>query len=147
MRVHPKFDGFDAPRHCDLGRYRLAILGPDDLQEDYDAVVESTERLVGRMGGSWPVGLTLEEDLIDLHWHFKEFELNRSFAWIVRDGQGAYLGCAYVFPSFAGDHAEVALWVRSSRSPDEHEPALEALLMAWLQGPDWPEVEYRRFRP
>ena len=99
------------------------------------------------MGGDWPDGLTLEENRIDLCWHLREFQNNRSFAWIVRDAAGAYLGCAYVFPDFGGDGAQVSVWMRASCDPVAHEQAFSTLLMKWLEGPSWPQMAYRLALP
>ena len=147
MRCHPLIKGLAVPQQIALGPYYMEVLGPDCVEEDYQAVIESTDRLRGMMGGTWPDGLTLEDNHIDLCWHLREFEHNRSFAWIVRDSAGGYLGCAYVFPDFAGDGAAVAVWMRSSCGPEEHEAAFCPLLLDWLEGPDWPDFTYRLTTP
>ena len=58
-----------------------------DLVKDYDAVMSSVEHLKETYsaiwGSDWPEGLTLEEDLIDLGWHQREFTLCNSFAYTV----------------------------------------------------------------
>lgn len=100
MRCHPAFAAYAIPPTGTLGRYRLDLLGPDHVDEDYAVVMESAGRLAGAMGGTWPAGLTLEANRVDLCWHAKEFAIGRSFAWIVRDGAGRYVGCLYVYPSF-----------------------------------------------
>ena len=143
MRCHPLMSGFKVPRVAVLGPYRLTTLCPQSVEEDYAAVMESKDRLSGLMGGDWPNGLTLEKNRIDLSWHLKEFEMNRSFAWIIRDVVGTYLGCAYVFPDFTGHGAFVPVWMRTSAGAEAHERAFSALLMGWLIGPDWPAFEYR----
>ena len=51
MRCHPAFRTFDAPREHVLDQYRLEILSPNNLEEDYTAVMESAERLAGFIGG------------------------------------------------------------------------------------------------
>ena len=147
MRCHPLFHGFAAPRAPILGAYRFEVLGPEAVEEDFVAVVESTERLAGFMGGDWPNGLTLEENRVDLCWHLKEFEMNRSFAWIARDEAGGYIGCVYIFPRFAANVADVPVWVRSGAGPDAVEATLKAVLHDWLHGPDWPDLDYRIVTP
>lgn len=142
MRCHPLLAHVEVPQAMALGLYRLEILHPDCVDEDYAAVVESTDRLKGMMGGNWPEGLTLKDNHIDLCWHLREFENNRSFAWIVRDASGGYLGCAYVFPDFAANGAAVSVWMRSSCGPVQHEQDFCALFIDWLNGPDWPAFEY-----
>ena len=147
MRCHPLVKDFEAPREAALGPYHLTVLGPDDVEEDFRAVTESAERLKGFMGGTWPEGLTLEDNRIDLCWHLREFDTNRSFAWIVWDADRNYLGCVYVFPDFGGDGAFVPVWMRSSCDPEQHERAFGELLMQWLEGPSWPEFQFRLSLP
>ena len=57
--------------------FKLRMLTINDVVKDYDAVMSSVEHLAGVFGPdeTWPAGLTLEEDLVDLGWHQKEFEL------------------------------------------------------------------------
>ena len=52
--------------------------------KDYDNVMTSQMHLWQRFGKicDWPAAdLTLEQDLIDLAWHQKEFQTNSSFAY------------------------------------------------------------------
>ena len=130
------------PESVTLGPFRLRVLGVADLEEDYAAVMESADRIKGASDG-WPVGLTLEENLIDLAWHQKEFELQRSFAWIVTDAEsGAYLGCAYVYPMFADPRRVTAHYWFRTRYIDQggEEAPFAALFKDWLAGPDWPDL-------
>lgn len=62
----------------------------------------------------WPVGLTLEQNLIDLGWHQKEFQTRRSFAYtVVSLDESMVLGCVYLNPSSKRDYDAVAfLWAR-----------------------------------
>lgn len=143
MRCHPLLTGFAAPRTAVVGPYHLHILGPDHVEEDFAAVIESADRLTGFMGGTWPQGLSLEGNRIDLCWHFKEFQMNRSFAWIIRNSASSYLGCAYVFPDFQGNRAAVSVWMRSRIDAKYHENAFGTLMIDWLNGPEWPDFDYR----
>jgi hypothetical protein len=45
--------------------------------------MSSQKHLLGLMGSDdgWPLKLTLEENLIDLGWHQREFTLRHSFAY------------------------------------------------------------------
>lgn len=79
--VHPEFvfpDTFEA--HC----FVLSMLTIHDVVHDYDAVMSSAEHLKANYsdvyGRTWPAGLTLEEGLVDLGWHQREFTVRRSFA-------------------------------------------------------------------
>ncbi|MEM7745998.1 MAG: GNAT family N-acetyltransferase [Pseudomonadota bacterium] len=143
MRCHPAFQGVDIPKSALLGPYRLEVLGPEAVEEDYAAVMESKDRLRGLMGGDWPAGLTLEENGIDLAWHLKEFLMKRSFAWIVRDEAASYIGCLYVFPRFMEQAADVWVWARSSLDAVAHEAAIAGDVGEWLAGPNWPDLAYR----
>ncbi len=150
MRAHPKFRDRTIPKDHILGGYRLRVLGIHDLAEDFVAVMESKEQLLtlGNPGG-WPEGLTIEEDLLDLAWHQKEFDLHRSFAWIIADKDtDAYLGCAYVTPKLSADDLdEVWYWFRSSVLDRVDRDGFERAFDAWLSGPDWPELSYEILSP
>jgi hypothetical protein len=94
-----------------------------DLIADYDAVMSSERDLVGLMSphDDWPRGLTLEEDLIDLGWHQREFTLRRSFAYtVMAPDESLCLGCCYIFPSRLPEfEADAFYWVRSSHKQIE----------------------------
>jgi hypothetical protein len=67
-------DDFMVPDVLETPEFRLRMLTVNDLIKDYDAVMSSVEHLKSVWPGSgWPEGLTLEEDLVDLGWHQKEF--------------------------------------------------------------------------
>ena len=75
---------FKVPAKLETKEFRLRMLTVNDVVKDYDAVMTSVEHLKTIWpGGSWPVGLTFEQDLIDLGWHQKEFQTRRSFAYTV----------------------------------------------------------------
>lgn len=137
MRPHPDFADRAPPPEAALGPWRLTPLDPAVAEEDFAAVNASARVLQGLFGNEWPDGLTLEENRIDLAWHSREFLLKRSFSWILRDSEGAYLGCAYVFPG-PGERGkgEVFVWVVDR--PDRRailatmRPVLEGWLARWL---------------
>jgi hypothetical protein len=114
MIPHPDFADRPLPRQARFGPFRLDILTPDDVQEDFDVVTESTDVLWGLFGDDWPKGLTLEENLKDLQRHEREFDVAYAFAWIIRSEDGRYLGCAYVKPTpdISGESA-VFTWIRT----------------------------------
>lgn len=97
MAPHPDFAGTDWPRNLDLKPYRLTPLGPAQVNEDFAAVMAAAP-ILGDFFGDWPEGLTLEENLIDLAWHEREFTTKRSFSWIIRDAENVYIGCFYISP-------------------------------------------------
>ena len=90
-------------------------------------------------GGKWPEGLTLEQNLIDLGWHQKEFQTRRSFAYtVVHPSESAVLGCVYLLPTQKrGFDAEVYLWARQSALASGLEDRLHAAVTDWVAS-SWP---------
>ena len=91
-------DDFEVPKVLVTEKFRLRMLTINDLVKDYDAVMSSVEHLQQTYsaitGSDWPDGLTLEEDLIDLGWHQREFTLRYSFAYTVMSlDESLCLGC------------------------------------------------------
>lgn len=121
----------------------LRALSVDDLERDFSAVMESAADIrAANPGSSWPDGLTKQKNLIDLAWHQWEFEARRSFAWVIEDGGGQYLGCLYVYPSIAGEAAaDVVWWWRSGIVVSER--SFREKLQDWLVGEPWPRLTYR----
>jgi hypothetical protein len=121
--------------------FKLRMLTINDLVKDYDAVMSSVEHLYGVFGSgeSWPEGLTLEEDLIDLGWHQKEFELRRSFAYTVMSlDETRCLGCVYIDPSDKSAYdASVVLWVRQSEIESGLDEKLLSTVKTWLSENWW----------
>ncbi len=118
--------GFTPPaRHQGVG-FHLRMLSIHDVIKDFDAVVTAGDRLKGAMepGGTWPEGLTIEENLIDLAWHQREFTIGHSFAYtVLSDDATRRLGCGYITPSdWPGHDAMAFYWAR--------DPAFDATLGA-----------------
>ncbi|MEM6622322.1 MAG: hypothetical protein AAF674_08855 [Pseudomonadota bacterium] len=147
QRCHPAFAATQAPHHAAMGAYRLEILAPAVVEEDYQVVMDSAPRLRGFMGGDWPAGLSLADNRDDLAWHVKEFQANRSFAWVVRQEDGRYQGCLYIFPRFMEDAADVIIWARADNNPETHEAAMADAARKWLVPPLWPAVAYHLHLP
>jgi hypothetical protein len=114
---------FVVPDHVETDTFRLRMLTIHDVIKDYDAVMSSVERLTTVFGddSGWPRNLTLEQDLIDLAWHHKEFQRRSSFAYTVMSlDEQICLGCVYIMPPYRGKlndskyDAAVFLWVRDS---------------------------------
>jgi hypothetical protein len=95
-----------------------------------------------RPGSEWPLeSLSLEQDLIDLAWHQKEFQLRTSFTYtlVTPDGERV-LGCVYVMPPppLATDRdADVYRWVRSSERASGLDAELARRLAQWFAD-EWP---------
>jgi hypothetical protein len=131
---------FKVPEGFETPDFRVRMLAISDVVKDYDAVMTSAERLqkVFSPSGRWPKGLTFEQDLIDLGWHHKEFQMRRSFAYTVMSlDEAVCLGCLYIEPArLRGYDAEVHCWIRTS-----HAEALDARLYQGLRdwiGSHWP---------
>ena len=131
---------FKVPERLETAEFRLRPLTVNDVVKDYEAVMTSVEHLKTIWPGSgWPVGLTFEQDLIDLGWHQKEFQTRRSFAYTVVDPkESRVLGCVYVDPTRkAGYDAEVYLWARADQLAGGLEKRLHAAVKEWLAR-EWP---------
>jgi hypothetical protein len=132
---------FIVPEGLKTPEFILRPLTVHDVIRDYDAVMSSAAELRDRMadGSGWPQGLTLEENLIDLAWHQREFTIRHSFAYTVVAPNGARcLGCCYIYPaSDPADDADAFYWARQSRIGDAADLALGAAFRGWLAR-DWP---------
>lgn len=83
--------------------------------------------------------LTKEQDLIDLGWHQKEFQMRKSFAYKVVDKtESLYFGCVYIFPSAKKQFdAEVYLWVDKKEFNNGFDKELFDFVKVWLEK-EWP---------
>jgi RimJ/RimL family protein N-acetyltransferase len=125
---------FDVPPMLETERFRLRMLSVDDVELDYEAVIESRELLHAMYGGPWPrEGFTLEENLRDLERHQQEFLDRKAFAYtVVSLDESRVLGCLYINPARGTDaDAEVRMWVRQS----EYDKGLDAVLFQAVR--DW----------
>ena len=132
---HPFLDPeFEIPATLETGRFRLRMLTVNDVVKDFEAVITSKDHLHEIWGPGWPEGLTLEQNLIDLGWHQKEFQRRRSFAYtVVALDESRVLGCVYIDPTRkTGFDAEVYLWARQSELASGMETELTAAVKAWL---------------
>lgn len=112
-------DSFVLPVRLQTELLILRMLTIHDLVKDYDAVMSSREEIRGVFGpnDTWPEDdLTLEQDLIDLGWHQKEFQNRSSFAYtVISLDEKICLGCVYIMPSSNPDYdARVIMWSRKS---------------------------------
>ena len=134
---------FDIPSILETKNYRLRMLTVHDLVKDFDAVISSSVKLREVWPASdWPLGLTLEENLVDLGWHQREFTTRRSFAFtVVTLDETRVLGCVYINPTRKKNYdAEIYLWTRTAEK--ETDPTDEQLLTTvenWV-AQDWPFV-------
>lgn len=130
---------FTNPPPLKTDEFHLRMLTVNDVVKDFDAVMSSVAHCKTIWGGKWPEGLTLEQNLIDLGWHQKEFQTRRSFTYTVVDpADSMVLGCVYIEPSSkAGFDAEVHLWIRESHLASGMESRLFEAVREWLTSA-WP---------
>ena len=135
-------DSVTVPTGIETEDFRIRMLTVSDVVKDYDAVMTSVDHLQGVFGpnSSWPAkDLTLEQDLIDLGFHQKEFQLGRAFAYtVVSLDESRCLGCVYIDPAQkVGYEAAVILWVRASEVETGLDEKLSAALERWLSDHWW----------
>ena len=131
---------FQVPAVVETPRFRMRSITIHDAFKDYDAVMTSVPHLKTIWpGGKWPEGLTFEQNLIDLGWHQKEFQLRSSFDYAVMSlDEKRLLGCVYVDPPHqAGTDADIWFWARQSELASGLESELQAFLLPWLAD-HWP---------
>ncbi|MFW9822800.1 MAG: GNAT family N-acetyltransferase [Candidatus Thorarchaeota archaeon] len=148
---------FEIPTKFETDKFRLRMLSVDDVEKDYEAVIESRELLIKMFGGPWPrEGFTLEENLVDLERHQQEFLDRKSFAYtVVSLDESKVLGCIYINPpqkysnnpefveywKRTGTDAVVNMWVRQS----EYEKGMDKILFIIVR--DWINTEWPFKRP
>ena len=133
-------DDFEVPVTLETNEYRLRMLSINDVDMDYEAVMSSANHLSQVWPDSdWPEGLTLEQNLIDLAWHQKEFQRRTSFAYtMVTLDEKKVIGCVYFYPtSKPGYDTEIFMWVRESELNTGLDSRLFETVRIWLKD-DWP---------
>jgi hypothetical protein len=139
-------DDFTVPLRCDGPGFHLRPLRARDVVLDFAAVMESEARLIGFMDprSTWPQGLTLEENLVDLGWHEREFTLRHSFAYTVMNGaEDRCLGCCYVYPSDRPRYDAMAFyWCREREHQAGFDPVLGQVFRTMLRAWPLPRIAY-----
>ena len=131
---------FQVPATLETDAFRLRMLTIHDVVKDFDAVMSSVEHLVDIWPGSgWPVGLTVEQNLVDLGWHQGEFERRTSFAFtVVTLDERRVVGCVYINPTRKRGHdAQVYLWAREAAMGSAADAELYEVVSRWLEA-EWP---------
>jgi len=137
---------FAVPEPPATVEFHLTPLRVDHLVLDYEAVMSSRDRLWQLFGAGWGwprADMSMMQDLVDLGWHQKEFQLRRSFNWaVLSPDERTLLGCCYIDPPeessrAAGFDAEACYWVRSDRIADGLEERVGAAFRAWIASA-WP---------
>ncbi len=137
---------FQVPASLETDCFRLRMLSVEDVERDYEAVIESRELLHTMSGGSWPrPGFTIEENLADLERHQQEFLSRKAFAYtVVSLDETRVLGCVYIEPSETADSdAVVVMWVRQTESDNGLDEILFNTVRNWISS-KWPfkRVDY-----
>ena len=133
---------FTVPAVVETERFRLRSITIHDAFKDYDAVMSSREHLWNRFGATWgwpAADLSIEQNIVDLAWHQKEFQLRSSFDYAVMSlDERRLLGCLYVDPPHEpGTDADVWFWARQSELSSGLEDRLGGFVVSWLASA-WP---------
>jgi hypothetical protein len=133
---------FKVPEALENQNFRIRMLTVHDVVKDYDAVMSSIDHLQEMFlpVWNWPTEeLTLEQDLIDLGWHQKEFQRRSSFAYtVVNLDESQVLGCLYIDPCVKSSFdAEIYMWVRASELAHNLDSILFSTVKEWVKG-EWP---------
>jgi hypothetical protein len=129
---------FEVPQQLETNRLRLRMLKVADVIKDYDAVMSSREYLQKTKPfgpkQNWPLGLTFEQNLIDLGWHQKEFQMRSSFAYTVMNlDETQCLGCVYIEPSSSLNYeAMLYHWVRQNQIKSGLDEYLFEIVKKWM---------------
>jgi len=135
-------DSKEIPEGFENKEFKIRMLTVNDLVKDYDAVISSVDHLFGVFGPNydWPrKDLTIEQNLIDLGWHQKEFEMKNSFAYTVMNFQESHcLGCVYIEPSEKKKYdAKIICWVRQSEIENGLDEKLFFAIKLWIKEEWW----------
>lgn len=132
---------FKVPNSLQNEYFRIRMLTVNDVVKDYDAVMSSIEHLKKMYPlSTWPSKvLTLEQDLIDLGWHQKEFQNRSSFAYtVVSLDESQIIGSLYINPTAKEDYdVKVTMWVRTSLIKNGLDAILFDSVKKWISK-DWP---------
>jgi hypothetical protein len=128
---------FQVPAVVETARFRLRSITIHDAFKDYDAVMSSREHLWSRFGAAWgwpAEDMTIEQNIVDLGWHQKEFQLRSSFDYAVMSlDEQRLLGCVYIDPPREpGTDADIWFWARQSELANGLEAELAAFVVPWL---------------
>jgi RimJ/RimL family protein N-acetyltransferase len=132
-------ENFVIPQIFETGQFRLRMLSVDDVEKDYEAVLETQERFHS-LGYDWPrEGFTIEENLADLKQHQREFLNREAFAYtVVSLDESRVLGCVYINPTDINSiDARVRMWVRQSEYDKGLDPILFWEVKKWIDSA-WP---------
>lgn len=91
--------GFSPPVRLAYEGIVATAITRDDLQDDVRGINASLALIRQTRGGGWPTEAVTEDfNYVDIVWHELEFREHESFTYVLRDDQGGYLGCCYLYP-------------------------------------------------
>ena len=133
---------FAPPTLVEAQGFKLVPLGPDVVEQDYEAYMSSIEHLQQTFTRStgWPrADLTLADSMVDMETEAARFAARESFAYGVLTPDGQHeLGSVYVRPSPVPEYdAVVMLWVTKA----QYDAGFDAELYDWVQqwvASEWP---------
>lgn len=132
------------PRRSQHPEFVIRPLTMSDVEIDYEAVMDSRERIRGTFGqdDDWPsADLTLEQDQIDVGWHQKEFQRRDAFTYaVVNSDETVELGCLYVQPTDAEYDAAIYFWVSDTAIDRGLEEEIESHIRDWISE-EWPFID------
>lgn len=118
-------------------------LSRTDIAEDLAGVNSSIEIIQQTRGGSWPSEQLSEDfDLLDLAWHEREFRDGTSFAYVVYNTNGEYIGCFYLYgigvrtelsQELLDADVDASWWVTSAAYDKGYYEKLYKALRSWLR--------------
>jgi hypothetical protein len=132
-------EDFVIPPALETEHFRLRMLSVEDVEKDYEAVMETQERFLA-LGYDWPrEGFSLEENLADLEQHQREFLHREAFAYtVVAPDESHVLGCVYINPPKQEEaDARIWMWVRESEYEKGLDPILFKEVKQWIDQA-WP---------
>ena len=119
--------GFVAPTRLTYEDLVATAITREDLEDDAAGINASIDLIRTTRGGDWPTEPVSEDfNYAYLVWHELEFIEGDSFAYVVRDADGHYLGCCYLYPmgrrtelseELLAHDVDVSWWV----TPDAYE--------------------------
>jgi hypothetical protein len=140
----------DVPEHLVTAHFVLEPLAPKHNDRDHEAWMSSIAHIRTTPGfdtpdwggDGWPIPMSLDQNLGDLHMHADEFRRGEAYAYSVLDRpDGDVIGCVYIDPDDQGlADAKVRSWVRASHAHLDDE--LATAVAAWLAA-SWPFTAVR----
>lgn len=139
--------GFAAPTELTYEDLVARAITREDLRDDVAGINASIELIRRTRGGRWPTEEVTEEfNFVDLVWHECEFREGDSFTYVLRDADGGYLGCCYLYPmggrtklteELLRYDVDVSWWVTPGAYERGYYPKAYAALRLWVTN-DYP---------